>query len=297
MEVVLSVQNLNKYYKKFHALKDVSFEVKKGEVVGFIGPNGSGKSTTMKCIASLLIPSSGTVEILGYDIVKDREEALKHQASLIESPGLYLDLKGIDNLKLFGQLRSVSSERIAEIVEIINIGHFINRKVSEYSLGMKQRLALGIVLLSDPKFIILDEPTNGLDPTGVRELRNLILDVAKSGTSVLFSSHQLGEIERVADRIICINHGELVPFKTNVTEHSNYTLLLEAVPKDIDQTVANINGVISANVEDDKLNFMVESSESFAEVIDTIVKQNVRVLDIKNNLVSIEDIYLEIFGE
>ena len=162
---------------------------------------------------------------------------------------------------------------------------------------MKQRLALGIVLLSDPKFIILDEPTNGLDPTGVRELRNLILDVAKSGTSVLFSSHQLGEIERVADRIICINHGELVPFKTNVTEHSNYTLLLEAVPKDIDQTVANINGVISANVEDDKLNFMVESSESFAEVIDTIVKQNVRVLDIKNNLVSIEDIYLEIFGE
>ena len=147
MEVVLSVQNLNKYYKKFHALKDVSFEVKKGEVVGFIGPNGSGKSTTMKCIASLLIPSSGTVEILGYDIVKDREEALKHQASLIESPGLYLDLKGIDNLKLFGQLRSVSSERIAEIVEIINIGHFINRKVSvffrdETTIGLRYCFAV-----------------------------------------------------------------------------------------------------------------------------------------------------------
>ena len=295
-EVVLSVQNLNKFYKKFHAVKDVTFDVHKGEVVGFIGPNGSGKSTTMKCIASLLIPSSGTITVLDKDIVKDREEALSHQASLIEAPGLYLDIKGIDNLKLFGQLRNVSKERIQEVVGIIDIGNFINRKVSEYSLGMKQRLAIGIVLLSEPKFIILDEPTNGLDPTGVKELRELIQSLSKDGVSVLFSSHQLGEIEKIADRIICINNGELVPFESNVSDHKNYKLDLTGDMSQLNDLLKDIDNIVSIEIEDNSLKIMTSENDTLNQIITILVANNYTINDISNELISIEDLYLEIFG-
>lgn len=296
-EVILSVQNLNKYYKKFHAVKDVSFEVHKGEIVGFIGPNGSGKSTTMKCINSLLIPSSGTITVCGKDIVKEREQALAHQASLIESPGLYLDLKGIDNLKLFAHLRNVSNERIEEVKEIINIGDFINKKVAEYSLGMKQRLALGIVLLDEPKFIILDEPTNGLDPTGVMDLRNILLDLSKQGVSILFSSHQLGEIEKVADRIISIKHGEIIPFDTNLSDHSNYELQLGGDVNGIANFIEALDGVLSYEINDDTLNFVATQPSTLNSILTLLINNNIQVLEVTNELISIEDLYLEVFGD
>lgn len=296
-EVILSVQNLNKYYKKFHAVKDVSFDVHKGEIVGFIGPNGSGKSTTMKCINSLLIPSSGTITVCGKNIVTEREEALRHQASLIESPGLYTDLKGIDNLKLFAHLRNVSNERIKEIEEIINIGPFINKKVAEYSLGMKQRLALGIVLLSEPKFIILDEPTNGLDPTGVMDLRNILLDLAASGVSILFSSHQLGEIERIADRIISIKNGEIIPFDTNLTDHGNYVLTLDGDLSMVLEKLEIIEGLMSFDLVDNKLNFVAVNTTALNDVLKELISQDINVAEIVNEFISIEDLYLEIFGD
>lgn len=296
-EVILRVQNLNKYYKKFHAVKDVSFDVYEGEIVGFIGPNGSGKSTTMKCINSLLIPSSGTITVCGKDIVKEREEALAKQASLIESPGLYTDLKGIDNLKLFAHLRNVSNERIEEVKKIINIGDFINKKVAEYSLGMKQRLALGIVLLDEPKFIILDEPTNGLDPTGVMDLRNILLDLAQQGVSILFSSHQLGEIEKVADRIISIKHGEIIPFDTNLSDHSNYELLLDKNIDHLSDHIDAIEGVLSFEINEDKLNFVTALPSTLNDILKTLITNDIQVLEVSNELISIEDLYLEVFGD
>ncbi len=296
-EVILSVQNLNKYYKKFHAVKDVSFEVKKGEVVGFIGPNGSGKSTTMKCINSLLIPTSGTITICGKDIVKEREAALQKQASLIESPGLYTDLSGLDNLKLFGNLRNVTKERIEEVSEIINIGSFLKRQVKEYSLGMKQRLALGVVLLSSPEFIILDEPTNGLDPTGVQDLRNLILELAESGVSVLFSSHQLGEIEKIADRIISIKNGELIPFENNITDHNNYVVSVDSDLSSVSEKLDNVEGLLSFTINDNQLEFMTTLPDALNEVLNILITNNIKVLEVSNEVVSIEDLYLEIFGD
>ncbi len=296
-EVVLSVQNLNKYYKKFHAVKDVSFEVHKGEIVGFIGPNGSGKSTTMKCINSLLIPSSGTITVSGKDIVKEREAALAHQASLIESPGLYTDLSGIDNLKLFAHLRNVSNERIEEVKEIINIGNFINKKVAEYSLGMKQRLALGIVLLSKPDFIILDEPTNGLDPTGVMDLRNIMLDLKEQGVSILFSSHQLGEIERVADRIISIKNGEIIPFDKNLGDHNNYALSLDQNIKLYENLLNDVSGLMSYELEGTTLKIVTSEATTLNDVLKILINNNINVLEISNELISIEDLYLEIFKD
>lgn len=296
-EIVLSVQNLNKYYKKFHAVKDVSFEVKRGEIVGFIGPNGSGKSTTMKCINSLLIPTSGTITVCGKDIVKDREAALEKQASLIEAPGLYTDLSGLDNLKLFGNLRKVSNTRIDEVTKIINLGSFLKRQVKEYSLGMKQRLALGIVLLSEPEFIILDEPTNGLDPTGVQDLRNTILDLAKNGVSVLFSSHQLGEIEKIADRIISIKQGELVPFENNINDHNNYIISTDQELSSIEPHLKDIEGLLSYTINDNELQFMTTLPTTLNNVLNTLIANKRNILEVTNEVVSIEDLYLEIFGD
>lgn len=296
-EIILSVQNLNKYYKKFHAIKDVSFDVKKGEVVGFIGPNGSGKSTTMKCINSLLIPSSGTITVCGKDIVKEREEALAHQASLIESPGLYLDLSGLDNLKLFAGLRNVSNKRIQEVAELINLGTFINHKAGEYSLGMKQRLALGIVLLSEPEFIILDEPTNGLDPTGVLDLRNIILQLKDEGVSVLFSSHQLGEIEKIADRIISIKNGEIVPFEHKLSSHKNYIITCDQIMDKEFLDEENINGLLSYTINDTELEIVTQQDSTLQDVLKVLFSKNINILDITNEVLSIEDLYLEIFGD
>lgn len=294
-EVILSVQNLNKYYGKFHAVKDVTFDVKEGEVVGFIGPNGSGKSTTMKCINSLLIPTSGEITICGKDIVKDREEALAYQASLIESPGLYLDLSGLDNLKLFGSLRKVSKERIEIVSDIINLGDFLYRKAGEYSLGMKQRLALGIVLLSEPKFIILDEPTNGLDPTGVLDLRNTILGLKEEGVSVLFSSHQLGEIEKIADRIISIKNGELMPFENKLSDHSNYIITCDG---DLNTLELNsIDGLLSHTIDDQDLEIVVNLPTTLNDVLKTLITHSINILNVTNEVISIEDLYLEIFGD
>lgn len=296
-EVVLSVQNLNKYYKNFHAIKDVSFEVHKGEIVGFIGPNGSGKSTTMKCINSLLIPSSGTITVAGKDIVKEREAALAHQSSLIESPGLYTDLSGDDNLKLFAHLRNVSKGRIEEVKEIINIGNFIKKKVAEYSLGMKQRLALGIVLLSEPEFIILDEPTNGLDPTGVLDLRNLMLSLKEDGISILFSSHQLGEIERVADRIISIKNGEIIPFDKNLGDHNNYELTLSKAIDELSEQLSQIDGLLSYELNDKILNIVTNETSALNDTLKFLIAHDVVIEEISNELISVEDLYLEIFGD
>lgn len=295
-EIVLRVENLNKYYKKFHALKDVSFEVHKGEIVGFIGPNGSGKSTTMKCINSLLIPTTGTITVCGKDIVKEREEALKYQASLIESPGLYTDLTGNENLKLFANLRNVSKEKVSQVKNSIGIGAFMNKRVAEYSLGMKQRLALGIVLLSDPKFIILDEPSNGLDPQGVMELRSIILNLAKDGVAVLFSSHQLGEIERIADRIISIKEGEIIPFDNAVGDHNNYSIKLEGDIERLLTLMKDIEGLLSYEVIDNKINFVTTTATSLNNVFYLLISNKFKILEVENKILSIEDLYLQLFG-
>src|SRR5690554_156820 len=206
----LKVRELNKYYGKAHILKDVSFTLKTGEVLGFIGPNGSGKSTTMKCIANLVFPQSGKIEISGHSLAKERERALSHLSSLIEAPGLYPNLSGWENLKIFSHLRHVSPQRREEVADFTGLGRALKKPVSTYSMGMKQRLALGVAILPQPTFLILDEPFSGLDPQGIFELRKLIQGLAEEGCGILFSSHQLLEMEKVSSRNIYIKEGRIV---------------------------------------------------------------------------------------
>lgn len=207
---MLEVNNLNKHYGRHHVLKDISLTVNKGEIVGFIGPNGAGKSTTMKCIVRLVFPDKGEISIDGYKLDKSPQKALSKISALIEAPGLYPNLTGIDNLNLFAGLRRVNKGRIEQVVDIIKLGDGINKNTKRYSMGMKQRLGLGIALLSEPQYLILDEPFVGLDPQGIFELRNVLLEIAKNNVAILVSSHQLLELEKISTRNIFIKNGEMV---------------------------------------------------------------------------------------
>lgn len=296
MEKILEVVKLNKFYKKHHVLKDIDLTIYKKEIVGFIGPNGAGKSTTMKCINNLLYPDSGTIKICGYDILKEREKALSCQASLIENPGLYPGMSGLDNLKIFAKLRKVSTQRLQEIIEFTALRDSLKNKVQEYSLGMKQRLALGIVLLGKPHLIILDEPINGLDPKGVMELRESLLQlVQKEDTSILFSSHILGEIEKIATRIICINNGKIIePEQFHISER--YSI----VTNDNNKSVCILKDVADAlqtTITKDKITFTVSSTLPLKSIIRILVHHNIDILDIEKEDIDMEAVYRSIYGD
>lgn len=207
---MLVVEKLNMSFGKHQVLKDVSFTLEAREILGFIGPNGSGKSTTMKCIANLYFPDSGKVVIAGHDLSKERGKALSLLSVLIEAPGLYANLTGRENLRVFAGLRGISRSRIEEVADFTALGRALKKKTGSYSMGMKQRLALGIAILPKPKFLILDEPFSGLDPQGVFELRELIKQLGQEGCGILFSSHQLLEMEKISTRNIFIRNGEIV---------------------------------------------------------------------------------------
>ncbi|HCA30505.1 MAG TPA: lantibiotic ABC transporter ATP-binding protein [Ruminococcaceae bacterium] len=206
----VAVRNLNKHFRRHHVLKNLSFSFGAGEIVGFVGPNGSGKSTTMKCIANLVFPDkNSSIQVGGYDLFKNRNQALSQLSALIETPGLYYNLSGMDNLKLFAKLRGITKQRLDEVIEFSGLGPALKKKASDYSMGMKQRLGIAIALLNHPKLLILDEPTNGLDPIGIQDLRELIRSFPEQGITVILSSHILSEVELIADHIGIIADGML----------------------------------------------------------------------------------------
>lgn len=292
----LEVKNLKKSFKNTQVLKGVTFSVGKQEILGFIGPNGSGKSTTMKCIATLLFADEGQISICGYDNIKERSLALSSMSAQIESPGLYYNLRGIDNLKLFASLKNTDKARVAEIIKFINIEKNLQRKVSEYSMGMKQRLALGIAMLSKPKFVMLDEPTNGLDPDGVISLRKTIFDLRDAGTSFLISSHQLSEIEKICDRVIAIHNGKVQDISTYVDNLQRYHLSVDNV--ELTKNILKLNNS-SINYEFSNNIFEIAFNDS-AELnifLDDLRANKISILEISKVVSDIEDIYLEIYGE
>ncbi len=177
---VLQVENVHKKIGKREIIKGVSFSVKTGEIFGFLGPNGAGKTTTIRMLVGLIAPTKGNIKIMGHDIQRDRREALKNVGCIVENPDMYNDLTGMQNLKFYADLYGdISKERIDEVIELVGLKGRINDKVRKYSLGMKQRLGLGQAILSNPKLLILDEPTNGLDPIGIHEFRDIVKYAAK----------------------------------------------------------------------------------------------------------------------
>jgi ABC-type multidrug transport system ATPase subunit len=208
---VIKVQNISKHFGSLKAVDDLSFEVQAGQVFGFLGQNGSGKSTTIRMLLSLIHPTSGSIELFGKRIEKNREEILEQVGAIIERPDLYPYLSAKEHLQLFAKVRKqkIGEADINTTLEKVGLAHRAQDKVQTFSLGMKQRLGIGIALVHNPSLIILDEPTNGLDPQGIADIRQLIQYLAKEeGKTVLVSSHLLSEIEQVAHQILIIHQGK-----------------------------------------------------------------------------------------
>lgn len=209
---VLSVQNLSKIIDGRTIVSDLSLQIAAGEVFGFLGPNGAGKTTTIRMLVGLTRPTTGTIHIAGFDLQKQFQKAIAKVGSIIENPALYSYLTGRENLECFARMMpDVDHKRINQVIEQVQLSHRIDEKVKTYSLGMKQRLGIALALLGHPALLILDEPTNGLDPAGIRELRAFIRQLAyEEGIGVLVSSHILHEVQLLCDRVAIIHEGKIL---------------------------------------------------------------------------------------
>jgi ABC-2 type transport system ATP-binding protein len=215
-KTTLIVENLRKTIRRKEIIKGISFELKEGEVFGFLGPNGAGKTTTIRMLVGLIKPTSGRISICGYDLERQFTKAIRHIGCIVENPELYPYLSGWENLEHFARMvPDIPKERISEVVELVGLQNRIHDRVSTYSLGMRQRLGIAQALLGKPKVLILDEPTNGLDPVGIREMRKFIRFLAETeGLSVLVSSHLLSEIQLMCDRVAIMAKGKMLRIDT-----------------------------------------------------------------------------------
>lgn len=214
-KTILKVEEISKSFKKRKVVDNVSFESKEGEILGFLGANGAGKTTTIRMITGLISCDNGNVIIDGYNIKNDFEKAMDNVGAIVEIPFLYEYMTGIENIKLFAKLYKASEEGVQEAIRVSGLKDRLNDKVKEYSLGMKQRIGLAVALMKQPKLLILDEPTNGLDPMGIRDLREFLKDLAHNKkVSVVVSSHILVEMEQLCDRVVIISDGKIICTKT-----------------------------------------------------------------------------------
>ena len=211
-QTVLKIDKLNKTLGKRHILHDISFEAYEGEVFGFLGPNGAGKTTTIKCAVGLISIDSGTIEICGKDVNKEFEAAMANVGAIVENPEMYKYLTARQNLEQYARMRDgVTKERIDKVVELVGLSNRMDEKIMKYSLGMRQRIGVAQALLHNPKLLILDEPTNGLDPAGIKELRDILKHLAhEEGVCVIVSSHLMSEMELMCDRVGIIANGNML---------------------------------------------------------------------------------------
>ncbi|MFV3013087.1 ABC transporter ATP-binding protein [Clostridium botulinum] len=297
---VLQVENIHKKIGKREIIKDVSFSVKEGEIFGFLGPNGAGKTTTIRMMVGLIAPTKGSIKIMGHDIQKERIKALKNVGCIVENPDMYNDLTGMQNLKYYADLYGdITKERINEVAELVGLKDRINDKVKKYSLGMKQRLGLGQAILPNPKLLILDEPTNGLDPIGMHEFREIVKDIAKKNNSAVFiSSHILSEIEQMCDNFAIINKGSIKTIQAVSEESSNIERLKISTNeiKKIRDVFSKLNFVRNINVEQNSI--VVEiSPKNFSEIIKEIGKNDVNIDDICKVESNLENKFMKILEE
>ena len=259
----IAVKGLSKSYGDLVAVKNATFEVPLGTICGFVGPNGSGKTTTIRMLLSLIDPTSGSGEILDQSI-SHPERYLSKVGAMIEGPAFYPALTGSENLRVLATLGGYSHSRVPELIELVGLAGRGDDKYKTYSLGMKQRLGIAASLLPDPKLLILDEPTNGLDPAGIQEIRDLLSDLAKRGVTVFVSSHLLSEIEMIAEYLVMLRKGEVIFFgKTSELLHrSRPTIVAKcANQSDIERLktlVSNVGHPVS--LEDGELRIDAEES-------------------------------------
>ncbi|MEH6940405.1 ABC transporter ATP-binding protein [Bacillus sp. JJ722] len=300
MEVTVKLQNVSKRIKNKPIIQDLSFDVYGGEIFGFLGPNGAGKTTTIRMIVGLMKLSGGDIVICGDSVKDNFEKAIRHVGAIVENPEMYKYLTGYDNLKHYARMsHGISKERIDEVIELVGLRQRINDKVKTYSLGMRQRLGLAQALLHRPKVLILDEPTNGLDPQGIREIRDYLKRLSREeGMTVIVSSHLLSEMEMMCDRFCIIQNGKLVDIQNvhEVTEEEEQriSLTVEPLPKAL-----KIIKEQYSNCEPQIVNEVIEltiANELVPNVVKSLVLQECAVYRVANVTVSLEEKFLQITG-
>ncbi|SFI94584.1 MULTISPECIES: ABC transporter ATP-binding protein [unclassified Bacillus (in: firmicutes)] len=293
--VVVKLENVHKKIGSAEIIRGLSFEVQEGEVYGFLGPNGSGKTTTIRMMTGLISVTEGDITICGHSIRTKREKALEYIGAIVENPELYEYMTGMQNLKHFANMAvtSISIERIAEIVKLVELEHAIHKKVKTYSLGMKQRLGIAQALLHNPKILILDEPTNGLDPAGIRQIRDYLQRLAKEeNIAVIVSSHLLSEIELMCDRVVIIQNGQFVQeysLHEQVKGDGKITVAFE-----VDQ-VEKANELLKGTVQEKKIIVSV-IKEEIPQLVKNLVYADVLVYSVTVQNKSLEDEFLAVTG-
>lgn len=298
MKPGVELKNVTKVIKGKKIIDNLSFTINEGEVFGFLGPNGAGKTTTIRMIVGLMGISSGEIIICGNSITKNHDQALRNVGGIVENPEMYKFLTGYQNLMQYARMiKGITKEKIDEVVKLVGLTDRIHDKVKTYSLGMRQRLGLAQSLLHDPKVMILDEPTNGLDPAGIREIRDHLRILSKErGMAVIVSSHLLSEMEMMCDRIAIIQKGKLIDVQ------QVHDFVADDVNKyfiEIDST--NLNSVpnltnIAFDLHENGIEVEVEK-EKVPDVIKHLVENGVRIYGVKAVSKSLEDRFLEVTGK
>ena len=296
--VVLRVKNLTKKFGTRVAVDDLSFDVFEGEIFGFLGPNGAGKTTALRMITGLAKPDSGNVIICGKSLKRHFEKAIENVGGIIENPEMYKNLSGLENLKYFASLyKDITKERIEEVTNIVGLSDRIKDKVKTYSLGMKQRLGIAQALLHRPKLLILDEPTNGLDPTGIIEMRRFLKQTAvKEGIGILVSSHNLAEMELMCDTIGIINSGHLEKIRAIdqlKTYNENQQVFLKVnFPNFAGKLIINKFNPERISIIKDTLTITI-SHDKIPEITELLISNGISVFSATAVVKTLEDVFLE----
>lgn len=309
---MIEVKNLTKKYGNHFAVEDLSFRVEKGQIYGFLGPNGAGKSTTMNIMTGYLAPTSGTVTINGFDVMKEPEEAKKCIGYLPEMPPLYTDMTVKEYLDFCVELKKVPkknrAEQVAYVMAMTGIEHMANRLIKNLSKGYKQRVGLAQAILGDPEVIILDEPSVGLDPMQIIEIRELIKKLGENHT-VILSSHILSEVSAVCDQIMIISHGKLVANDTleglqkQFAAQRTLILTVKGDEEVLKETAASMEGVLGVEIQKDAVTGLVNANIALAEDADIREALSIKLAEMKMPVISmvldekqLEDIFIELTG-
>ena len=286
MKKLLVCNNVCKKIGNKDILKNISFTINKGDIMAFIGPNGSGKTTTIKLMLDLQNITSGDIYINGFDLKKHFTKAIERVGAIVENPDFYMYLTGMQNLKLYNSYyrKYIDDNKLMYLIKLVGLENDINKKVSKYSLGMRQRLGIARALINDPNILLLDEPTNGLDPEGIKSLRELLIKLAKKGMGILVSSHNLSELDSFCNKVVMINNGKII----KIIDRYNKK-------EECDKYLFNVNNTNNIKIGKiiNKYKFIYEGYRNeIPNIIKDLVNNNILIYEINKIEKSLEDEYL-----
>ena len=295
----LAARNLTKVIGDRTIVEDVSFELQPGEVFGFLGPNGAGKTTTIRMLVGLIKPTAGTVEICGHDVRREFEKAMRCIGCIVENPDLYRFMTGRENLQHFSRMLGIEKSEIERVAELVNLDHRLDQRVGTYSLGMRQRLGIAQAMLGSPRVLILDEPSNGLDPAGIREIRELLRNLAtERGLAVFVSSHLLGEVELMCDRVAIIHRGRILkdgPVRDLISSRRAMEFKVNDVASAM--AVFQKSGAPATPPTADSHSILVAIEEEEAPpLLASLVREGIEVYHARPKIQTLEEMFIEVTG-